>query len=130
MTARALPRKVENRKKVQINSALLLAYHRCIAVVRTAVLLCCRCGLVGTYCSTAVVLLWWWVGVESMILAFKSKVLRSLFARTRYAVEIYAESYVESSVELRCNVDLSMLRLSRCPGILPDYGHCSVMIKW
>ena len=23
-----------------------------------------------------------------------------------------------------------MLRLSRCLGILPDYGHCSVMIKW
>ena len=35
---------------------------------------------------------------------------------------------------LRCNldvnVDLSMLRLSRCPGILPYYGHCSVMIRW
>ena len=29
------------------------------------VLLCCRCGLFGTFCSTAVVLLWWvgrWVG--------------------------------------------------------------------
>ena len=34
---------------------------QCTAVV-AAVLLCCRCGLVGTYCSTAVVLLWWWVG--------------------------------------------------------------------
>ena len=31
---------------------------------------------------------------------------------------------------LNVNVDLSMLRLSRCPGSLPYYGHCSVMIKW
>ena len=31
---------------------------------------------------------------------------------------------------LDSNVDLSMLRLSRCPGILPDYRHGSVMIKW
>ena len=61
VTARAPPRKVENRKKVQINPTQLLAHHRCTAVVRTAELLCCRCGLVGAYCSTAVVLLWWWV---------------------------------------------------------------------
>ena len=31
---------------------------------------------------------------------------------------------------LDVNVDLSMFRLSRCPGILPDYGHWSVTIKW
>ena len=30
---------------------------------------------------------------------------------------------------LDINVYLIMLWLSRCPGILPDYGHCSVMIK-
>ena len=36
--------------------------HRCTAVVRTAIQLCSRCGLAGTYCSNAVVLLWWWVG--------------------------------------------------------------------
>ena len=30
---------------------------------------------------------------------------------------------------LGVNVDLSMLRFSRCRGFLPDYGHCSVMIK-
>ena len=45
----------------------------------------------------------------------------------------YVESYVESSGELRCKrrlVDWSIFRLSRCPGILPDYGHCSVMMKW
>ena len=27
------------------------------------------------------------------------------------------------------NVDYSMLRLSRCPGTLPYYGHCSVIIR-
>ena len=32
----------------------------------------------------------------------KSKVMRSLLARIRYAVESYAESYVESSLEPRC----------------------------
>ena len=31
---------------------------------------------------------------------------------------------------LNVNVDLSTLRLSRCPGVLPDYGRRSVMIKW
>ena len=40
--------------------------------------------------------------VESMNLGFKSKLMRSLFARIRYVVESYVESYVESSVELRC----------------------------
>ena len=67
-TARALPREVEIVENV--NPTQLLGYHGCTAVVRTAVLLCCRCGLVGTYCSTAVVMLWcvgrwvgggWWV---------------------------------------------------------------------
>ena len=37
-----------------------------------------------------------------MNLGFKSKLMRSLFARIRYAVESYVESYVESSVEPRC----------------------------
>ena len=41
------------------NPTQLLAYHRCTAEVRTAVLRCCRCGLVCTYLSAAVVLLWW-----------------------------------------------------------------------
>ena len=41
-------------------------------------------------------------GVESMNLGFESKLMRSLFARIRYAVESYVESYVESSVEPRC----------------------------
>ena len=31
---------------------------------------------------------------------------------------------------LDVNVHLSMLSLSRCPGILQDYGLCSVLIKW
>ena len=30
---------------------------------------------------------------------------------------------------LDLNLDLSILRLSRSPGVLPDYGHCSVMTK-
>ena len=38
------------------------------------------------------------------------------------------------TLNLRWNVNVkeysSMLRLSRCPGVIPDYGHCSVMIKW
>ena len=37
-----------------------------------------------------------------MNLGFKSKLMRSLFARIRYAVESYVESYVESSVEPKC----------------------------
>ena len=37
-----------------------------------------------------------------MNLGFKSKLMRSLFARIRCAVESYVESYVESSMELRC----------------------------
>ena len=37
-----------------------------------------------------------------MNLGFKSKLMRSLFAQIRYAVESYVESYVESSVEPRC----------------------------
>ena len=37
-----------------------------------------------------------------MNLGFKSKLMRSLFARIRYAVESHVECYVESSVELRC----------------------------
>ena len=37
-----------------------------------------------------------------MNLAFKSKLMRSLFARIRYVVESHVKSYVESSVELRC----------------------------
>ena len=40
--------------------------------------------------------------VESMNLGFKSKLMRSLFAQIRCAVESYVESCVESSVELRC----------------------------
>ena len=52
-TARALPRKVENRKKVQIPPSS----WRTTGVPLWCVL-CCRCGLVGTYCSSAVVLLW------------------------------------------------------------------------
>ena len=43
-----------------------------------------------------------YVAVESMNLGFKSKLMRSLFARIRYAVESYVEPYVEFSVELRC----------------------------
>ena len=31
-------------------------------------------------------------------------------------------------MELRCKRSFDNLRLSRCPGILPDYRHCSVMI--
>ena len=59
-TARALPRKVENRTK-SANPTQLLAYHRTTGVplryriATTAV--CCRCGLVGTCCSTAAVVL-------------------------------------------------------------------------
>ena len=30
------------------NPTQILAYHRCTAVVRPAVLLCCRCGLPGS----------------------------------------------------------------------------------
>ena len=37
-----------------------------------------------------------------MNLGFKSKLMRSLFVRIRYADESYVESYVESSVELGC----------------------------
>ena len=68
--------------------------------------------------------------VKSMNLGFTSKLMRSLFARMRHAVESYVEYYVESSAEPRVNEKLIMLRLSRCPGILPYYGHYSVMIKW
>ena len=77
-TARALPRKAENRKEVEIPTQFL-AYPRCCgAYCCTAVCcrcglvgtygctaVCCRCGLVSTHCCTAVVLLWWvgrWVG--------------------------------------------------------------------
>ena len=56
-TAGALPRKVGNRKKVQIPPSS----WRTTGVPLGCVLYC-RCGLVGTYCSTGVVLLWWWVG--------------------------------------------------------------------
>ena len=70
-----------------------------------------------------------------MNLAFKSKLMRSLFKR------VYSHEYnmklkltLNLTLNLRwnldVNVDLIMLRLFRCPGILPDYGHCSVMIKW
>ena len=57
-TARALPRKVENRKKVQTPPSS----WRAAGVSLWCVLLYCRCGLVGTCCFTAVVLLWWSVG--------------------------------------------------------------------
>ena len=43
-----------------------------------------------------------WGRDESRNLAFKSKLMRSLFARLRYEVECYVYSYVESSVEPRC----------------------------
>ena len=59
-TRRSLPGKAE---KVEIPPSSWRT--RCTAVMRTAELLCCRCGLVGTHCSTAVALLWWigrWVG--------------------------------------------------------------------
>ena len=42
------------------------------------------------------------IDVESMNLGFKSKLMRSLFVRIRYAAESYVESYVESSVKLGC----------------------------
>ena len=72
-TARALPRKAENRKEVEIPTQFL-AYPRCCgAYCCTAV--CCRCGLVGTHCCTAVVLLWWvgrWVGGGWWVVAARS----------------------------------------------------------
>ena len=55
-TAGALPWKVENRKEVQIPPSS----WRTTGVPLWSVL-CCRCGLVGTYCSITVTLLWWWV---------------------------------------------------------------------
>ena len=42
-----------------------------------------------------------WGRVISLNLGFKSKLMHSLFARIRYAVESYVGSYVESSVEPR-----------------------------
>ena len=40
--------------------------------------------------------------VKIMNLRFKFELMRSLFARIRYALEYYVKSYVESSVEPRC----------------------------
>ena len=59
--------------------------------------------------------------VESMNLGFKSKLMRSLFARIRYAVESYVDSYVESSVEPKCKRRFEYVKvvpLSRCSTVL------------
>ena len=60
VTARALPGKTENRKKVEILTQLLAFQVYCCAACccTAAALLRCCCGLVGTYGCTAVVLLW------------------------------------------------------------------------
>ena len=65
-----------------------------------------------------------------MNLGFKSKLMRSLFARIRYAVVSYVESYVESSVEPRCKRRFEYVKVVPFPGIVTYYGHCSVMIRW
>ena len=73
--------------------------------------------------------------VESMKLGFKYRLVRSLFEQSirtnKKQLKLTFNFTLNLRWNLHINVDFCMLRLSRCPGILPDYGHCSVMIsKW
>ena len=61
------------------------------------------------------------LAVESMNLGFKSKLMRSLFARIKYAVESYVESYVESSMEPRCK------RRFECVKVVPLSRYSTVL---
>ena len=71
-----------------------------------------------------------------MNLGFISKLMRSLFERpirTNKTLYKQLKYTLNLTLNLWCNldvnVDLSMLRLSRSPGVLPDYRPCFVMIK-